>query len=127
MCLQDYLRTDLAICSELAFKISSLRMYEKIACDHIPHLSHFLLHICIQFLHSTQTAKVNLSHFFVLFTRPVRYILVFPFFAVFMKSLWSTCHTGTLGFALPKIPVNKCFSAFPGLIPAQGSQFHMDP
>lgn len=59
MCLQDFLHTDPVICSELTFKISSLRMYEKIAWDHIPPLSDFLLHICIQFLHSTQTAKVN--------------------------------------------------------------------
>lgn len=51
MCLQDFLHADPAVCSELAFQISSLRMYEKSACDHIPHL--ILLQTCIQFLHST--------------------------------------------------------------------------
>lgn len=70
MCLQDVLCTDPVICSELAFKISSLTMYEKVACDHIPHLSHFLLQIYTHFLHSTQAAKVNyisLRFLFVLY------------------------------------------------------------
>ena len=59
MCLQAFLHIDPVICSELAFKISSSSMYEKIACDHTPHFSHFLLHICAEFLHRTQTDKVN--------------------------------------------------------------------
>lgn len=51
MCLQDFLHTDPTVCSELAFRISSPRMYEKSACDHIPHL--ILLQICIQLLHNS--------------------------------------------------------------------------
>lgn len=44
MCLQYFLQTDPAVCSEVAFQISSLRMYEKSACDHFPPHSATDLH-----------------------------------------------------------------------------------
>lgn len=75
MRLQGFLHTDPAVCSELAFQISSLRMYKKSACDHFPHL--ILLQICIQFLHSTETAKMNYVSIRFLFwplPQPLRYI-----------------------------------------------------
>lgn len=73
----DCLSTDPVICLEQAFKIGSLEMYEKIAQDHIPYRSHFLLYICIQFFHGTQTAKVitYLSDFFLPFTQTYKIYL----------------------------------------------------
>lgn len=66
MC-SDCLSTEPVICLEQAFKISSLGMYEKLAKDHIPYLSHFLLYIYVQFFHAIQTPKVNYLSFRFIF------------------------------------------------------------
>lgn len=40
-----------------------------------------------------------------------------------MKSLWSTYYTDIDGFALPKMPVNKCFSVLPTPIQHKARRF----
>lgn len=83
-------------------------MYEKIAWNYTPQTSRFLQHM---FNSYTAFKKTKES-----------YILVFPFFARFKKTLRSTDQTNTSGFVLPNIPV-QTFCSVPNLMLYKGLSF----